>query len=109
VGELPAIRPLGMWHLSELDSPFARSGGRFGAHQFQEHLSDTRLYVAWFGGGLRVIDIAEPALPVEFAHFIPEPVAGQAAPQTNDVDVDERGLVHIIDRNVGYDILEPTG
>ena len=108
VGELPAIRPLGMWHLSELDSPFARCGGRFGAHQFQEHLSDTRLYVAWFGGGLRVVDIAEPALPVEVAHFIPEPVAGQAAPQTNDVDVDERGLVFIIDRNVGFDILEPT-
>jgi hypothetical protein len=30
------------------------------------------------------------------------------APQTNDVDVDARGLVHIVDRYAGYDILELT-
>jgi hypothetical protein len=107
VGRLDAITPVGMWHLSELDSPFARAGGRFGAHQFQEHMSDTRLHIAWFAGGLRVVDIADPALPREVGHFIPEPVGGQTAPQTNDVDVDETGLVYLIDRNVGFDILEP--
>jgi hypothetical protein len=101
------VAPVGMWHLSELDSPFARMG-RFGAHQFQEHMADTRLYTAWFGGGLRVVDIADPACPQEVAFFVPEPCGGQRAPQTNDVDVDERGLVYLIDRNVGFDILEPT-
>jgi hypothetical protein len=108
VGQLDDIRPIGMYHLSELDSPFARVGGRFGLHQFQEHLADTRLYCAWFAGGLRIIDIADPRIPAEVGYFIPEPCAGQAAPQTNDVDVDDRGLVTIIDRNVGFDILEPT-
>jgi hypothetical protein len=108
VGQLDDIRPIGMYHLSELDSPFARGGGRFGLHQFQEHLADTRLYCAWFAGGLRIIDIADPRVPAEVGYFIPEPCAGQAAPQTNDVDVDDRGLVTIIDRNVGFDILEPT-
>ena len=29
-----------------------------------------------------------------------------SAPQTNDVDVDERGLVYIVDRYTGFDILE---
>jgi hypothetical protein len=108
-GHLDDIRPIGMFHLSELDSPFARARARFGLHQFQEHIEDARLYCAWFAGGLRVIDIADPTLPTEVGYFIPEPIAGQVAPQTNDVDVDGRGLVAIIDRNVGFDILEWTG
>jgi hypothetical protein len=41
-------------------------------------------------------------------HFIPHPAPGKAAPQTNDVDVDERGLVYIVDRYRGFDILEFT-
>jgi hypothetical protein len=108
VGRLDDIRPIGMFHLSELDSPFARTAARFGLHQFQEHLDGTRLYCAWFAGGLRMIDIADPAFPAEVGYFIPEPCAGQAAPQTNDVDVDDRGLLAIIDRNVGFNMLEPT-
>jgi len=27
-------------------------------------------------------------------------------PQTNDVDVDSRGLVYIVDRYAGFDVLE---
>ena len=44
--------------------------------------------------------------PREAGWFIPEPAAGKPAPQTNDVDVDERGLVYIVDRYTGFDILE---
>ena len=66
------------------------------------------MYVAAQSGGLRVVDIREPATPEEVAFFIPEPCGGQPAPQTNDVDVDERGLVYLVDRHVGFDILEPT-
>jgi hypothetical protein len=80
--------------------------GRFGAHQPAEHMEDTLVYASWFSGGLRVIDIADPALPVEIAHYIPEPAAGEASPQSNDVDVDSRGLVYLLDRNRGLDILE---
>jgi hypothetical protein len=108
VERLDAIKPIGMFHLSELDSPWSRAKGRFGAHQFQEHMEDTRLYVAWFGGGLRVIDVRDPTAPAEVGYFIPEPVGGQPSPQSNDVDVDRRGLVYLLDRNVGFDILEPT-
>jgi hypothetical protein len=102
------IRPIGMFHLSEFASPYTQVSHRFGMHQFQEHLEDTRLYCCWFGGGLRVIDIKDPTLPKETGYFIPEPVGGEPAPQTNDVDTDKRGLVYILDRNRGFDILEPT-
>jgi len=105
VSDLAHIRPLSMFHVSELDSPWARSG-RFGAHQPAEHMADTLVYASWFSGGLRIVDIADPALPVEVGHFMPEPAAGQSSPQSNDVEVDERGLVYLLDRNVGLDILE---
>ena len=34
---------------------------------------------------------------------------GQPAPQSNDVDVDTRGLIYLIDRLQGFDILELDG
>lgn len=106
VSDLGQIRPLSMFHVSDMDSPWSRAPGRFGAHQFQEHMRDTRIYAAWFSGGLRVIDIADPRRPTEIAWYIPEPAAGQPSPQSNDVDVDARGLVYLLDRNVGLDIVE---
>ena len=103
------IQPLAIFEVSELDSPWSRAApGRFGAHQFQEHMKggDTLVYCAWFAGGLRIVDVADPRAPQEVGWFIPEPAAGQVAPQTNDVDVDERGLVYIVDRYSGFDIVE---
>ena len=49
---------------------------------------------------------ADPMAPREAGWFIPEPAVGKPAPQTNDVDVDGRGLVYIVDRYTGFDILE---
>ena len=107
VTDLADIRPLSIFEVSELDSPWSRATpGRFGAHQFQEHMGDTLLYCAWFSGGLRIVDVADPHAPQEVGHFIPHPAHGRAAPQTNDVDVDARGLVYIVDRYAGFDILE---
>jgi len=107
VTDLKNIRPLSIFEVSELDSPWSRATpGRFGAHQFQEHMQGTLVYCAWFSGGLRIVDVADPAAPQEVGHFIPGPAAGKAAPQTNDVDVDSRGLIYIGDRYSGFDILE---
>jgi hypothetical protein len=103
------IKPLSVYEVSELDSPWSRATpGRFGAHQFQEHMKggDTLIYCAWFAGGLRIVDIADPSAPREVGHYLPEPVAGTACPQSNDVDVDERGLIYLGDRYNGFDILE---
>ena len=61
---------------------------------------------AAFAGGPRIVDIADPQAPQEVGYFIPEPAPGKAAPQTNDVEVDSRGLVYIVDRYAGFDVLE---
>jgi hypothetical protein len=108
VEERDAIRPVGMFHLSELESPFSRKAPRFGAHQFQERVADHRLYCTWFSGGLRMLDIKNPTTPEEIGYFIPEPVSGHKSPLSNDVFVDQRGLVYLLDRDSGFDILEPT-
>ena len=107
VTDLKKIKPLSLFEVSELDSPWSRAApGRFGAHQFQEHMSDTLVYCTWFSGGLRIVDVADPSAPREVGHFIPEPAHGQAAPQTNDVDVDPKGLVYLVDRVNGFDVLQ---
>ena len=56
--------------------------------------------------GTSIIDVADPASPSEIGYFIPEPTAGRPAPQSNDVALDARGLIYVIDRHVGFDILE---
>jgi hypothetical protein len=105
-----AMKPLGQFQVGELDSPFSRTpGARFGAHQFHERMTGTLVHAVWFSAGLRIIDVADPLAPREVGHFIPEPVGGRTAPQTNDVMVDARGLTHIVDRHVGFDILEFEG
>jgi hypothetical protein len=103
------LKPISTFALSEFASPFSQTGARFGAHQFQEKQVGSLVFATWFAGGLRVIDLADPEVPVEVGHFIPEAPAGQLAPQSNDVDIDERGLVYLLDRNAGFDILAFDG
>ncbi len=109
VTDLDEVQALSAFDVSELDSPWSRAPGRFGAHQYREKLDGTRVYATWFSGGLRVVDIADPFRPEEIGHFIPEPVGGSASPQSNDVDVGPNGLIYLIDRNVGFDVLEFEG
>lgn len=106
VTDVKNMYPLSTFHVSEMDSPWSRSEGRFGMHQFQEHIDEHLVYCAWFAGGLRIVDISDPTAPVEAGFFIPEPVGDEPAPQSNDVDVDSRGLIYLLDRNRGLDILE---
>ena len=63
----------------------------------------------WFSAGLRIVDVADPAAPREVGFFIPEPVGGHRAPQSNDVVLDARGLIYLVDRLVGFDVLEFDG
>jgi hypothetical protein len=107
VSDVSKLQPLSCFTIGELDSPWSRTaGGRYGAHQFQEHMEDTLVYCTWFSGGLRIVDIADPLKPREIGHFIPEPIGGHPAPMSNDVDTDSRGLVYLLDRFAGFDVLE---
>ena len=110
VTDLSDIRAISAFDVGETDSPWSRTpGARFGAHQYREKLDSTLVYATWFSGGLRIVNVADPFLPVEIAHYIPEPLGDLPAPATNDVDVDERGLICLLDRDRGFDIVEHSG
>ncbi len=110
VSDYAAVKPLSLFEVSELDSPFARTpGARFGAHQFHERMAGTLVFAVWFSAGLRVIDLADPTAPREVGFFIPDPAGGRPAPQSNDVMLDARGLIYVVDRHVGFDVLEFDG
>jgi hypothetical protein len=77
-----------------------------GCHQPVETITSTEVPTAWFAYGLRVVDIAKPHAPREAAHFLPAPPAGHDRVCSNDVFVDDRGLIYLIDRGRGMHILE---
>ena len=107
VTDLENMEPVAAWDLSERACPFVgEEGVRFGAHQYREKLDSTLVYCTWFAGGLRVLDLADPLLPKEVAHFMPDRSPAGDAPQSNDVDVDENGRIYLLDRVNGLDILE---
>src|SRR6266567_1809393 len=82
------------------------------------------LFIAHFNAGVRALDIRDPLEPKEIAYYIPaitdktdKRCVGTGADQrckvaiqTNNVDVDDRGYIYIVDRaNTGMHILELTG
>ncbi len=82
----------------------------FGAHQPQEQVYDHNLLsLTWFAGGMRLLDISDPYRPEEVGHFVPEPGKGQTMVQSNDVFMDSDGLIYLLDRFDGLEILEYTG
>jgi hypothetical protein len=87
-----------------------KRGGRFGPHNVFENKpygptwhSDRYVVTTWFGGGVRVFDLADPQHPKEAAYYVPAtPVnSPKHAPQINDVFVDDRGYVYAGDRFTG--------
>ena len=95
------------YYLAESATPYPADKVRFGTHQLRETVEqDNLVYVTWFAGGLRIIDISDPANPQEPGYFIPKPGDGLAAPQTNDVFKDQRGLLWVTDKQRGLDVIE---
>jgi hypothetical protein len=77
-----------------------------GCHQPCEKVTGTEIPCAWFSHGLRIIDISNPHGIREVAHFMPDLPPGSERVQTNDVTVDARGLIYMIDRLRGLTIVE---
>ena len=80
--------------------------GRFGCHQPAEQLYDNTMYVTWFSGGLRAIDISNPYQPKEVGYYVPLPGKGQKVVMSNDVFRRDDGLLFLVDRYDGLEILE---
>ena len=106
------------------DGDFLTHGGRFGPHQFNEtqdnklyRPQDNRnlLYVAYFAGGMRVLDISDPYAMKEVGYYVPKTTSTtiprlKTCIQTNDVDLDYRGLAYISDRaGTGLHVVEYLG
>jgi hypothetical protein len=92
------------------DEPFNRDCW-FGAHQPQETVNGNVILVTWFGGGLRAVDISNPYRLEAVDSFMPARGAAQKiVPVERRLRRKEtRGLVYLIDRLNGLDILEYTG
>ena len=99
------------WTVPEGD--FCSRGGRFGAHSSNESAAPLYhrrvVFVAWFNAGVRALDVRDPRAPREIGYYIPDSL-GRAPIQTNNVEVDERGYIYIVDRHgAGMHILALTG
>jgi hypothetical protein len=125
-------KPMGIanHHVPAASGNFCARGGRFGAHSSNESFTPIfygkLVFASWFNAGVRAIDIREPFSPREVGFFIPRTTANtdprpegcrrgvdnpcDVVIQTNNVEVDNRGLVFIVDRaNTGMHILRLTG
>jgi hypothetical protein len=76
-----------------------------GCHQPVETITGSEVPAAWFAQGLRVLDISNPHAMREVAHYVPDSKSGKRV-CSNDVYVDTRGLIYLIDRWRGLSILE---
>jgi hypothetical protein len=117
------------FQVPEAKGNFCRRGGRFGPHSSSESFAPVfyrkLVFVAYFNGGVRAVDVRDPYAPREAAFYIPattERTAERCVPtngtrssckvaiQTNNVEADERGFVYLADRaNTGLHIVRLTG
>jgi len=117
------------FHVPESPGGYCGRGGRFGAHSSNENMPpmyDKRvIFVTWFNAGVRAIDIRDPYSPKEVGYYIPAITnetdvrcvkltdgseSCKRVIQSNNVEVDNRGYIYIVDRaDTGMHILEVTG
>jgi len=112
-----------------LDGSFCDRGGRFGPHATNEEFGrpfyQKIVFISYFNGGVRAVDIRDPYNAQEVAFYIPattdntdfrcgpyqgNPNVCRQVIQTNNVATDDRGFIYIVDRaNTGLHILQLTG
>lgn len=124
-------KPFGVsnFNVPEKSGNFCSRGGRFGSHSPNENqppmYAKRLVFVAWFNAGVRALDIRDPYHPREVGYYIPAKTAKtdkrciklpdgkercKIAIQTNNLEVDDRGYIYIVDRaNTGMHILQLTG
>jgi hypothetical protein len=107
IEQLPV--PIATFQVPRLDLDGAPQPPMSGCHQPSERLNGgTVIPFAWFAQGLRLVDLADPFAPKEVGHYLPDPPDGNNRVSSNDVTIDDRGLIYLVDRIRGVDILETT-
>ena len=101
--------PMTTWQVEGIDTTGEPQEQMTGCHQPIEDIKDTEVPFAWFAQGLRFVDISNPNGPREVASYMPDIPAGETRVCSNDVFRDARGLVYVIDRVRGFNIVERTG
>ena len=127
--------PISSFQAKENLGNFCERGLRFGLHavhdSYHPNFDNSLVVMSYFNGGTRVADIRDPFDPVEVAYFVPQMndftqeicsaegglfITAQTDEncfrqvQTNNVDIDDRGLIYSVDRaGSGLHILELTG
>ncbi len=130
-------KPMGVsnWTVKEAEGNYCTRGGRYGAHSSNEAVTSVFhkriMFFTWFNAGLRALDVRDPYNPQEIAYYIPAmtqntivletpatqrgkvnatAASDRMAIQSNNVDVDDRGYIYVVDRaNTGMHILQLTG
>jgi hypothetical protein len=100
--------PISTFQVPGLDVDGSPQPPMTGCHQPSERFSGTVVPFAWFAQGLRLVDFADPFSPQEVGCFVPDAAPGADRASSNDVTIDGRGLVYLVDRVNGVDIIEAS-
>jgi hypothetical protein len=98
--------PIATFQVPGLDKDGSPQPQMTGCHQPSERFHGTVIPFAWFAQGLRLVDIADPFVPKEVGSFLPDTPDGAERASSNDVTIDDRGLIYLVDRIRGVDIIE---
>ena len=120
--------PVANFQVPESAGNFCQRCGRFGPHAISESFTPIYykriVFVSYFNAGVRAMDIRDPFHPAEVAFYIPattknteqrcvkigEQERCKVVIQTENVEVDDRGFIYIVDdTSTGMHILELTG
>jgi hypothetical protein len=100
--------PIGTFQVAGIDPDGGAQPPMTGCHQPSERFSGHVIPCAWFAQGLRLLDISDPFAPKEVGSYQPDPAFGAKRASSNDVTLDDRGLIYLVDRQGGIDILETS-
>ena len=100
--------PISSFQVEGLDPDGAPQPPMMGCHQPSERFNGNIIPFAWFAQGLRLVDFSDPFLPKEVGFFRAEAPQGAEMASSNDVTIDDRGLIYLVDRTRGVDIIETT-
>jgi hypothetical protein len=133
----PGACPYGRLHVVDVADPAAPSVvGAYGTPEndpaacgtsetldgaFTSHnplVIDALAFVSWYAGGLRAVDLTDPAAPVEVGVFLPDPLPAVAADDFTlgsypiriwSSPVVREGLIYVVDIRNGLFVLRYTG